>query len=37
MFLLLSLDVWLALGVGWLVFGVPVRGSLVLIYVAGAL
>jgi len=37
LFLLLSLDVWLALGVGWLVFGVPVRGSLILLYVAGAL
>jgi ABC-2 type transport system permease protein len=37
LFLLLSADVWLALGVGWLVFGVPVRGSLVLLYGAGAL
>src|SRR5689334_14236990 len=37
LFLLLSADVWLALAVGWLVFGVPVRGSLLLIYVSGAL
>jgi ABC-2 type transport system permease protein len=37
LFLLLSTDVWLALGVGWLVFGVPVRGSLVLLYISGAL
>lgn len=37
LFLLLSADVWLALGAGWLVFGVPVRGSIVLLYVAGAL
>ena len=37
LFLLLSADVWIALGVGWLVFGVPVRGSLILIYMAGAL
>lgn len=36
-FLLLSADVWLALGVGWLVFDVPVRGSLLLLYSAGAL
>ncbi|MBL8171949.1 MAG: ABC transporter permease [Acidobacteria bacterium] len=37
LFLLLSLDVWLALGMGWLVFDVPVRGSIILLYVAGAL
>lgn len=37
LFLLLSLDVLLALAVGWLVFDVPVRGSLLLLYVAGAL
>lgn len=36
-FLLLSADVWLALAVGWLVFDVPVRGSLLLLYFAGAL
>jgi drug efflux transport system permease protein len=37
LFLLLSADVWLALGVGWLVFGLPVRGNIILLYVAGAL
>lgn len=37
LFLLLSTTVWLALGVGWLIFDVPVRGSLVLLYSAGAL
>ena len=37
LFLLLSLDVWIALGVGWLVFDVPVRGSLILLYSAGGL
>jgi ABC-2 type transport system permease protein len=37
LFLLLSADVWLALGVGWLVFDIPVRGSLILLYCAGAL
>ena len=36
-FLLLSADVGIALGVGWLVFSVPVRGSLLLIYSSGAL
>jgi ABC-2 type transport system permease protein len=36
-FLLLSADVWLALLVGWVVFGVPIRGSIFLIYCAGAL
>jgi ABC-2 type transport system permease protein len=36
-FLLLSADVWLAVAVGWLVFDVPVRGSLLLLYIAGAL
>lgn len=37
LFLLLSTDIWLALAVGWLVFDVPVRGSLILLYGAGAL
>jgi ABC-2 type transport system permease protein len=37
LFLLLSLDVWIALGVGWLVFAVPVRGSVILLYAAGGL
>ncbi|HKP85326.1 MAG TPA: ABC transporter permease [Blastocatellia bacterium] len=37
LFLLLSADIWLALAVSWLVFDVPVRGSLVLLYGAGAL
>jgi ABC-2 type transport system permease protein len=37
LFLLLSLDIWLALGVGHFVFGVPVRGSLLLLFVAGLL
>ncbi len=37
LFLLLSADIWLALGVGWLVFDIPVRGSLVLLYTGGAL
>ncbi len=36
-FLLLSADVFLAVAVGWLVFDVPVRGSLLLLYLAGAL
>lgn len=36
-FLLLSADVLLALAVGWLVFDVPLRGSLALLYSAGAL
>jgi ABC-2 type transport system permease protein len=35
--LLLSLDIWLALGVGWLVFDVPLHGSLLLLYCAGVL
>jgi len=37
LFLLLSADIWLALAVGWLVFGLPVRGNIILLYVAGAL
>ncbi|HEX8149866.1 MAG TPA: ABC transporter permease [Pyrinomonadaceae bacterium] len=37
LFILLSLDVWLALGLGRFVFGVPVRGSLVLLFFAGLL
>jgi ABC-2 type transport system permease protein len=37
LFLLLSMTIWIALLVGWLVFGVPVRGSLALLYFAGAL
>ncbi|OLE97760.1 MAG: hypothetical protein AUG75_04350 [Cyanobacteria bacterium 13_1_20CM_4_61_6] len=36
-FILLSLDIWLALGVGRLIFGVPVRGSMLLLFIAGAL
>ncbi len=36
-FMLLSADILLALLVGWVVFGVPVRGSLGLLYGAGAL
>lgn len=36
-FLLLSLDIGLSVGVGYLVFGVPVRGSLLLLYTAGML
>jgi ABC-2 type transport system permease protein len=36
-FFLLSLDIGLAVGVGYLVFGVPVRGSLVLLYLSGML
>jgi ABC-2 type transport system permease protein len=37
LFILLTADVWLALGIGYFVFGVPVRGSLLLLYFAGAL
>jgi len=37
LFVLLSLDIGLAVGVGYLVFGVPVRGSLVLLYLSGML
>jgi ABC-2 type transport system permease protein len=37
LFLLLSLDIWLALGLGHFVFGVPVRGSLLLLFAAGLL
>jgi ABC-2 type transport system permease protein len=37
LFILLSLDIWLALFIGWVVFSVPIRGSLVLLYSAGAL
>jgi ABC-2 type transport system permease protein len=36
-FLLLSADILLAFAVGWLVFGLPIRGSFLLIYSAGAL
>src|SRR2546421_6646406 len=36
-FLLLALDIGLALGVARLVFGVPVRGSLILFFVAASL
>ncbi len=37
LFLLLCADVGLALTVGYVVFGVPVRGSLLLLYFAGSL
>lgn len=37
LFLLLSLDIWLALGIGHFVFDVPVRGSLFLLFLAGLL
>jgi ABC-2 type transport system permease protein len=37
LFILLSADVGLALIVGWVVFDVPVRGSLLLLYLAGML
>lgn len=37
LFILLSADIWLALLVGKLVFDIPIRGSLILLYVAGAL
>jgi ABC-2 type transport system permease protein len=37
LFLLLAADVGLALGVGYVVFGIPVRGSLLLLYFAGSL
>jgi ABC-2 type transport system permease protein len=37
LFLLLSADVWIALIVSRLVFEVPIRGSLILLYCAGAL
>ena len=36
-FLLLSIDIGLSVAVGYLVFGVPVRGSLALLYFAGML
>jgi ABC-2 type transport system permease protein len=36
-FMLLSLDIGLSVGVGHLVFGVPVRGSMLLLYSAGLL
>lgn len=36
-FLLLSLDIGLSVAVGYFVFGVPVRGSLALLYFAGML
>ena len=36
-FILLSADVLLAVAVGWVVFGMPVRGSLLLLYSAGAM
>ena len=35
--LLLTLDIWLALGIGYFVFDVPVRGSLSLLFFAGLL
>lgn len=37
LFILLSMDIWLALLIGWLVFDIPIRGSLLLLYCAGAL
>lgn len=37
LFLLLTLDIWLALGLGYFVFEVPVRGSLLLLFIAGLL
>jgi ABC-2 type transport system permease protein len=37
LFLLLAMDIGLAIVVGYVVFGVPVRGSLVTLYGAGAL
>lgn len=37
LFILLSTQIVLALAVGWLVFGLPMRGSLVLLFVAGML
>ena len=37
LFLLLSLDIWLMLGLGRFVFDVPVRGSLPLLFFAGLL
>lgn len=36
-FLLLSLDIGLSIGVGYLVFDLPVRGSLLLLYLSGML
>lgn len=36
-FLLLSLDIGLSVGVGYLVFDLPVRGSFVLLYLSGML
>ncbi len=36
-FLLLSLDIGLSAAVGYIVFGVPMRGSFVLLYVSGML
>ncbi|MGH9843887.1 MAG: ABC transporter permease [Blastocatellia bacterium] len=37
LFLLLTLDIWLALGLGYFIFAVPVRGSLLLLFLAGLL
>lgn len=37
LFILLSADIWLALLIGWFVFDIPIRGSLFLLYCAGAL
>lgn len=37
LFILLSTQIVLALTVGWLVFGLPMRGSLVLLFIAGML
>ncbi|CDM64576.1 ABC-type multidrug transport system, permease component [Pyrinomonas methylaliphatogenes] len=37
LFLLLSLDIWLVLSIGYFVFGIPVRGSLLLLFATGLL
>ncbi|MBS1788929.1 MAG: ABC transporter permease [Acidobacteria bacterium] len=37
LFILLSTQIVLALAVGWLVFGLPMRGSMVLLFTAGML
>ncbi|GAB4457159.1 MAG: ABC transporter permease [Armatimonadaceae bacterium] len=37
LFFLLMMDIFIVLGVGWLVFGVPINGNLGLLLLAGAL